>query len=189
MLIAAPIDFSDAGLYSNWLRPGHVNVDRMVDAWGNIPPEVVDFGNKLLKPVTNWVRAYQGLAENGWNEGFVRHWLAINKWVNDGTPFPGEAFRQWIKEFYQGNKLVRGELVLRGRRVELQQVRANTLNVVPLDDHIVQPGQSLVTTELLGSGDRELFTMKAGHVGAVTGAQGPKILYPKVAGWLAERSG
>ena len=30
-------------------------------------------------------------------------WLAVSKWVDDGAPFPGEAFKQWIRDFYQQN--------------------------------------------------------------------------------------
>lgn len=188
ILLATPIDFAEAGLYSVWLNPKHINVDQMVDAWGNIPADVIDFGNKLLKPVTNWVRSYQSLAEHATDDNFVHHWLAINKWVNDGTPFPGEAFRQWIKEFYQENRMVKGELTLRGRKVDLKQIRASVLNVVPTQDHIVQPCQSLTTTDLMGSTDAEVFPVRAGHVGIVTGGLGPKILYPKVIEWLATRS-
>ena len=33
-------------------------------------------------------------------------WLAMNKWVNDGPPFPGATFKTWIKEFYQQDKLL-----------------------------------------------------------------------------------
>ncbi len=40
--------------------------------------------------------------------------LAVSKWVDDSVPFPGKAFRQWIRDFYQKNKLVKGELELRG---------------------------------------------------------------------------
>lgn len=189
VLLAAPIDFADADLYSVWLSDRHVDVDRMVDVWGNIPAKAIDYGNKLLKPVTNWIRSYQGLAEHGHDERFRRHWMALNQWVNDGTPFPGEAFRQWIKEFYRANKLTRGELFLRGKRVELSQIRANLLTIAATDDHICLPCQATAINDLVSSADRELFTVKAGHVGIVTGGTGPRILYPKIARWLGERSG
>jgi poly(3-hydroxyalkanoate) synthetase len=31
----------------------------------------------------------------------------MNKWINDGVPFTGEAFRQWIRDFYQQNNLIK----------------------------------------------------------------------------------
>jgi polyhydroxyalkanoate synthase subunit PhaC len=34
-------------------------------------------------------------------------------------PFPSEALRQWVRDFYQHNKMVKGKIRLRGRRVEL----------------------------------------------------------------------
>jgi polyhydroxyalkanoate synthase subunit PhaC len=38
----------------------------------------------------------------------------LQKWVSDGIQFPGEAYRQWIRGFYQQNKLIKGDLVIRG---------------------------------------------------------------------------
>ena len=40
-------------------------------------------------------------------------------WVNDNIPVAGEAFREFVKYLYQGNRLVRGEFQLGGRRVDL----------------------------------------------------------------------
>ena len=33
---------------------------------------------------------------------------ALNKWANEYLPFPGEFFRQWVKEYYQQNRLYQG---------------------------------------------------------------------------------
>lgn len=187
VLLAAPIDFTDADLFSVWTSA--LDVDRMVDVWGNIPPEAIDFGSKLLKPISNWVRSYQALAEQGHDETFRRHWMALNQWVNDGTPFPGEAYRQWIKEFYRENRLTRGELSLGGRRVDLSQIKANLLTIAATHDHICQPCQATPINDLVSSTDQEVFIVKAGHVGITTGGTGPRVLYPKLAQWLGERSG
>ena len=39
------------------------------------------------------------------------------RWVNDSVPFAGAAFRQWIVEFYQENRLAMDTLVMDGRPV------------------------------------------------------------------------
>ena len=94
----------------------YFNLDKAVDTFGNIPPEMIDFGNKMLKPITNFVGAYVALVDRSENERFVESWRLVQKWVGDGIPFPGESYRQWIRDFYQNNKLVKGELVIRGQR-------------------------------------------------------------------------
>ena len=71
---------------------------------------MIDTGNRMLKPITNYVGTYVSMWERIFDEKPMETWLAMNKWVNDGPPFPGATFKQWITEFYQQNKLVKGEI-------------------------------------------------------------------------------
>lgn len=185
VFLAPPIDFEKAGLYTNWLSEKTFNIDKMVDVMGNIPAEAIDFGNKLLKPVTNFYSAYTSLWDRMWDQDFVDNWRVINKWVNDGTPFPGEAFRQWIKEFYQQNKLVKGELLLRGKKVDLKNIKCPVLNLTGKTDHIVQENQSVALGKSIGSKVYEHVSVPSGHVSLVIGKQAKKITWPKISSWLA----
>jgi len=188
ILLTAPIDFTDADLFGVWLDKRYFDVDRLVDTFGNIPPEVIDFGNKLLKPVTNFSSTYTNLLDRLYDEQFVNGWRAMNQWVNDGVPFPGEAYRQWIKEFYQENKLARGTFKLRGRPVNLANITCPLLNIAAERDHIVQLSQAARVMDLVSSTDKEFVVMPGGHVGLVVGRAAVKTLWPKVSNWLAERS-
>ena len=116
------------------------------------------------------------------------NWLAMNKWVNDGIPFAGEAFKQWIREFYQQNKLVKGEIKLRGRRVDLRNITCPVLNIAGKKDHICTLPQAEATMQLIGSQDKEFFVLDAGHVGLLTGSDARKSLWPKIRSWLEVRS-
>ena len=58
------------------------------------------------------------------------------KWVADNPPFPARAFREWITWMYKENRLVRGRLRLRGRRVDLSGIDQNLLVVTAGADHI-----------------------------------------------------
>lgn len=187
VFLAAPIDFSDAGLFSKWLDEKYFNVDKMVDVMGNIPADAIDIGNKMLKPVSNFYGAYTNLWERMWDSSFVENWKVLNKWVNDGVPFPGEAFRQWIKEFYQRNRLVKGELYLRGQRVDLSRIKCPVLNLTASRDHIVPEGQSMALKECTASSDYEHVSVPAGHVSLVIGRQAQKVTWQKVRTWLEGR--
>jgi len=79
--------------------------------------------------------------------------------VDDGRPFPGEAFRQWIRDFYQKNKLVKGELELRGQRVDLSDIGCSVLNVAGEKDYICPLPQAEPTTGLIGSQDKETVSI------------------------------
>lgn len=188
VLLTTPVDFKDAGLYSAWLDPEHFNVDRVVDVMKLVPVEMLDAGAKLLKPIQNYVGPYVALADRLHDESFVEGWLAMNHWVNDGIPFAGETYRQWVKEFYQGNKLIKGELVLGGKPVKLENIRCSVLNVTGDLDHIVSPCQSGPLLDAVGSEDKEHLALKAGHVGVVAGRAAKKNFFPKLDAWLAQRS-
>ena len=59
----------------------------------------------------------------------LRSWLAVSEWVADAAPFPGETFRRWVRDFYQRDGLVKGEVKLRGRRVGLSNIECALLSV------------------------------------------------------------
>ena len=61
---------------------------------------------------------------------FVTTFLAMEAWAADNVPFPGELYRQYIKDCYQGNLLCQGRMLVGGQRVDLGQIRANLLNVI-----------------------------------------------------------
>src|ERR671916_199172 len=191
VLLTAPIDFPEGemGLYSLFTSEKYMNPGLLADAFGNIPGELIDTGNRMLKPVTNYVGTYVNMWERIFEEKPMETWLAMNKWVNDGPPFPGATFRQWISEFYQQNKLSRGEIVLRGRRVDLSNIKVPLLNIAGTKDHICALPQAEATMSLVGSEDKEFFPIEAGHVGLMTGRGAKRGLWPKVSSWLGERSG
>ena len=190
ILLTTPIDFTahTMGLYGLWTSEQYFNPDLLVEALGNVPGEIVDTGNRMAKPVTNYIGTYVTMWDRILENKPMQTWLAMNKWVNDGIPFVGGAFKQWIREFYQQNKLVKGEIKLRGRRVDLKNITCSVLNIVGKRDHICTLPQSEALMSLIGSQDKEFFVLDAGHVGLITGSDAKKKLWPKIKGWLEIRS-
>lgn len=188
IFLTSPFDFSDTGLFSNWLDERYFNLDKLVDVFGNIPPETIDLGNKLLKPLVNYIGPYMTLAERVENEDFVKNWTLMQKWVNDGVPFPGEAYRQWIGEFYQKNKLVKDELVIRGHQVHLSNIKANILNIAAQRDHIAAPEQVQPLMDKVSSKDKTFHVLPTGHVSVVVGGTASRKTYPLIDKWLIEHS-
>lgn len=189
VLLAAPVDFAarQDSIFANWLDERYFDVDRFVDSLGNIPAELLTFGSKLLKPVENYVGAYTGLWEKLEDETAIENWQAMHRWVHDGVPFAGEAFRQWVNDFVRGNKLVKGELVMRGRPLSLKHIHAPLLNVIAEYDHIVPPSHSMSIMELVASKDKQLEEIPAGHVGIMAGKGARYGLWPVIARWLKKR--
>jgi polyhydroxyalkanoate synthase len=133
--------------------------------------------------------ALQAVGEWAERDVTVRSWLAVSKWVDDAAPFPGETFRRWVRDFYQGNKLVKGKVMLRGSRVDLSNIRCAVLNVSGKWDYVVPPSQAEAITALARSSDKASVSADAGHVGMLAGPGVVGGLWLRVQDWLAPRSG
>jgi polyhydroxyalkanoate synthase len=190
ILLTAPIDFSKTseGSLGIWLEEGRLNVDQLVDTLDNVPGELIRHWAKMLKPMENFIGVYVSLWKQVGDEAAVRSWQAINRWVEDVIPFAGEAFRQFVKEYYRENKLVRGEHVIQGRPVDLSNIRASLFNVIAKYDHLVSRSQSESIVDLVSSQDKELKIIPSTHVGIMVGRSAKYKLWPEIVDWLGQRS-
>ena len=112
----------------------------------------------------------------------------MNRWSNEWVGFPGEFFRQWIKWFYQENRLAKGELKLRGRRVDLSTVKQPILVVAARKDTITPPASARALVDLVGSTDKEYEELPGGHISLIAGRQAHQYLWPRLVQWLRARS-
>lgn len=133
-------------------------------------------------------RTLRNIRELSERDVSVRSWLAASEWVDDAAPFPGETLHRWVKDFYQQNKLVKGEVELRGHRVDLSNIECSVLNVSGKFDYVVPPSQTEATTALARSTDKKSVSLDAGHVGMFAGPAGRESLQPLFQDWLVPRS-
>ncbi|WHY00695.1 class III poly(R)-hydroxyalkanoic acid synthase subunit PhaC [Neobacillus sp. DY30] len=188
IFMTSPFDFENTGSYGAMLDERYFNIDKVVDTLGVIPPEMIDFGNKMINPMATNYGPFISLYERADNENFIKSFKLLQKWLNDGIQFPGEAYRQWIRDFYQKNKLIKGEMVIRGKRVDLGNIKANVLNLAGKNDLIAQPHQVEALMNSISSVDKEYKCLPVGHTSITFGSQAVKITYPTIAEWLEERS-
>ena len=190
LLLTAPLDFSNkkALTFARWTEEKHFDVEKVLAAFGNMPGEMIDYGAKSLKPVENYISNYLKLWDNLDNRQIVESWHAMNTWVTDNIPIAGGAFRQLIVDLYRNDRLMKGELLIRGERVDLTRLRANLLTVIAEGDHITPPCQSEAILSKVGSSDKELFRVPGGHIGIMAGSGAHKLTWPHIDHWLGGRS-
>lgn len=190
ILLTAPLDFSHRadGSMAMWLEEHRLDVDRLVSSLDNVPGELIATWAKMLKPVENFVGIYVNLMRQMEDEMAVQSWMAINRWVEDVIPFAGEAFRQFVKEYFRANRLIRGEHVIHGRPVAPANIRAALLNIVAQHDHLVLPEQASGIMDLVSSQDKELRVIPSTHVGIMASSRARYKLWPELVEWLAPRS-
>jgi polyhydroxyalkanoate synthase len=183
-----PIHFDTSkGLLHIWLK--EIDVDRLVDAFGNLPGNLVNLAFLLLNPPRLLLDKYLGFLENMDQKDFVENFIRMEKWIFDSPDVPGETARQVIKDLYQENRLVDSRMELGGRRVELGQVTMPLLNIYGQFDHLVPPEACEVLTKKVGSPDTEDICLDTGHIGMYVSARFQREIVPQIAAWLQAREG
>ena len=190
LLLTAPLDFTDktAGGFVRWVNDAHFDPEKIIEAFGNVPGEMIDYGAKALKPVENYIGSYLTLWDKLDNPRAVEAWHAMNTWVTDLIPMAGATYKQLIQELYRENRLIEGRMIIRGERVDLSRIRANLLNVIALADHISPPCQSESIMTKVSSKDQLLLKVKGGHIGMMAGSGALKYTWPHIDSWLSARS-
>jgi len=153
-----------------------------------MPGDMIDYGAKALRPVENYVGNYVKLWDNLDDPRVVESWHAMNTWVTDNVPLAGGAFRQLIVDLYRNDRLMRGELVIRGERVDVGKIRANLLTVIAEGDHITPDVNPSPSWPRSAAKDKELFRIAGGHIGIMAGSGASKYTWPHIDTWLAPRS-
>lgn len=181
-----PTNFdTQKGLLHVWMK--RFDVDRVVDTFGNLSADVMNFGFLLLNPARLMIDKYVGFMENADNKTFVENFVRMDKWIFDSPDLPGEVFRQFIKDCYQENKLVQSKLEVGGRRVDLKKLTMPLLNIYGLYDHLVPPEACEHLVRHVGSQDTEDICLKTGHIGIYVSSKFQEAFAPKIAAWLKER--
>jgi polyhydroxyalkanoate synthase len=190
--MVTPVDFHvKEGLANLWAgcdagRQG-MNVDNLVDAFGNIPGEFMNLGFLMMKPFQLGVGKYLEMIDILDNEEKLHNFLRMEEWIFDSPDQAGETYRQFMKDFYQGNKLIKGEVKIGGQQIDLHQVKIPVLNVYAEEDHLVPPPSSIALERYIGSTDYTVRSFPVGHIGMYVSGKVQRDLPPLIAGWLKER--
>src|ERR1039458_8361617 len=99
----------------------------------------------------------------------------------------GAAFREFVLWFYQENRLVKNQLEIAGRKVDLHTLRLPMLNLIGKRDHLVPPAASAALQRLVGSDDYTMLEFDLGHIGMYVSARAQREVPAAIARWLASR--
>ncbi len=186
--MVTPVDFhTDDNMLSHWTR--ELDVDLFVDTLGNIPADLMNFCYLSLKPLRLNQQKYVGLVDILDNTQEIRDFLRMEKWIFDSPDQAGETFRQFIKDFYQDNKLIKGEVELAGKRVDLANIDIPVLNIFAEQDHLVPPSASRVLADYIGTEDYTQLAFRGGHIGIYVSSRAQRLVPPAIHDWLAKRAG
>lgn len=187
--MVTPVDFHiPQGLLNLWggctLGSEAINIDLMVDANGNIPGEFLNLEFLMLKPYQLGFAKYIDLLEIADNEQKLINFLRMEKWIFDSPDQVGEVYRQFMKDFYQENKLIKGELKIGDKPVNLNKIQMPILNIYAEKDHLVPPSSSLALEKYIGMDDYTVLSFPVGHVGIYVSSKVQRDLPLTIVNWL-----
>ena len=197
--MVTPVDFdTDEGLLHVWAKS--LDADRIVDAYGIVPGNLLNTGFLLTDPfrvlIDKYVMFFDKIESNGddedsgrKNEEAVKNFLRMEKWIFDSPDQAGEAYRQFIKDCYQKNLLIRNKIMLNGKRINLKNITMPLLNVIGEHDHLVPPASSKPLNDAVASTDKETMIFPTGHIGMFVSGKSQREICPKISSWLKARSG
>ena len=181
-----PVDFhTPRDLLSHLVR--HVDMDLAVDVLGNIPGEFLNWLFLMLRPYKLTGKKYLDALDILDDSDRLATFMRMEKWIFDSPDQAGAACRQFAKDFYQGNKLVKGEVEIGGNRVDLEAITIPVLNIYAASDHLVPVDASKALAGCVSSEDYTELELPGGHIGIYVGAGARETLPAAINDWLRER--
>ena len=185
--LVTPIDFeTNDTLLFRWGKD--LNIDSLVDLYGVVPGDVMNFSYLILKPYTLSMDKYIKMAPKMHDREFLKNYMRMERWTFDSPDQEGETLRQFVKDLYQGNKLVKGELVIGGKSVNLKNITCPVLMACGDADHLVPLSSSEKLIEHVGTTDATYLHFKTGHIGMFTSSKSQKEIVPSIVEWLDQRT-
>lgn len=87
-------------------------------------------------------------------------------WNSDSTRISAANHSFYLREFYQRNKLARGEMELGGERLKIEKVGLPVYQLATREDHIA-PAQSVFTGAKMFSGPVRFVLAGSGHIAGI----------------------
>ncbi len=112
----------------------------------------------------------------------ARDFVALEDWLNDGTPLAAPIAREVFSGWYRDNLPGLGKWLVEGTAVMPQALRCPAFVAVPARDRIVPPATAMALAGLIDGAT--LHQPAAGHVGMVAGPRAQAALWQPLLDWL-----
>jgi class III poly(R)-hydroxyalkanoic acid synthase PhaC subunit len=186
ILHATPLDLEEVDTpIENWTA--HINADRLVEVFGNVPGSFLNTAFLLRNPVEAVLKYSRFFAEpRSFDE--ITQFFSIETWLYDSVPIIGEVYRDIVDQIYKKNLLIKNKMKVGSDLIDLTKITMPLLNIVGAKDDLVPPQSNKSIMNVIDNNDKKLMEFPTGHVGLCTSIQAHEQLWPEVGKWLSERS-
>jgi polyhydroxyalkanoate synthase len=183
--MVTPVDFhTSKDLLSKWVK--RIDVGALVSQ-GNVAGETLNHVFLALMPFRLMQQKYVDLVSGGAEPARIENFMRLEQWIFDSPDQAAAAFGEFVRWCYQENRLVKNQLELGGRHVDLRALTVPVLNLIGKRDHLVPPESSAALRYAIGSKDYTALEFELGHIGMYVSSRAQREVPAAIAGWLAAR--
>lgn len=182
--LTTPVDFhTPEDLLSKWVRD--LDTELLLRA-GNVPGCLLNALFLALAPFRLGGYKYLALFARNPAQAAIDQFVRIEKWISDSPAQAATALTQFVRWFYQENRLIGGSITLAGKIVDLRQVVQPVLNIYAVRDHLVPAAASAVMQQHIRSVDYTGCAVDTGHVGIHVSQRSRHDVRGQIASWLQD---
>ena len=183
--MVTPVDFrTPADLLSKWVA--RIDVDAWLDG-GNASGDALNQVFLWLMPFRLLHQKYVDLMASAPGREGLEDFMRVERWIFDSPDQAGAAFGEFVRHFYQENRLAENRLQIGGKTVDLGRLALPILNLIGKRDHLVPPAASAALGRLVGSEDYTALEFDLGHIGMYLSARAQRDVPAAIADWLKVR--
>ncbi len=183
--MVAPVDFKTPENLSKWVQG--IDVELMTQS-GNVSGALLNLAFLSLMPFRLTQQKYVDLVGALDNSPELDNFVRMEKWIFDSPDQAAAAFGEFIRWFYQENRLIEGTLEIGGRKVDLARITHPVLNLYALRDHLVPPSASTALANHLGSANYTPVGIDTGHIGMYVSGTGLREVPRLIVDWLHQQA-
>jgi polyhydroxyalkanoate synthase len=182
-----PFDFNaEDGLLFKWSK--ELDIDSMIEAFnGIVPGSSMNYGFNMLKPLQLNVDKYIHFIDRMDDKEALEDFLRMEQWIYDSPNQAGPMLAKFVKDLYKENKLLKNELEVGGRKVDLSNITMPVLCVLAQKDHLVPPSSTRPFMDAIPSQDKTLLEYPVGHIGIFVSSRARKEVCPAVSDWVKSK--
>ncbi len=182
--LVTPVDFHAAKFTLSHLYR-NVNIEQLVNAYGNVPGALVTQVFTSLQPTRLGYLKHLTTSPRLANKPeAIEQYMLMEHWLNDCPDLTGKTLQQFVQLFFKDNALLKRQFAFGNLSVDLTKLKAPVLNIYGEQDHLVTPDATLALEHLCSHVDYKAISVPAGHIGTLMGSKALKQVPATIKSWL-----